>query len=65
MLHLLLEAQALYPAQWLALDGRMKVVDHCADLPALRERMLALRGRFTFFFVPAPPPIRLLPSALW
>ena len=65
MLHLLLEAPALYPEQWLALDRRMRIVDHCSDLPALRERMLALGGRCTFFFMPAQAPLRLLPSALW
>ncbi|HAH07907.1 MAG TPA: hypothetical protein DCM05_15520 [Elusimicrobia bacterium] len=64
MLHLLLDAPARYPAQWLALDRRMQVMDHSSDYGALRGRMDSLGKRCTLFFVPAEPAVRLLPSAL-
>lgn len=55
MLTLLLETSRNYPSQWVALDRRMQVIDHGAELASLRER-LRERGRAcTFMFFPAEP----------
>ncbi|MFA6093068.1 MAG: hypothetical protein WCU88_07125 [Elusimicrobiota bacterium] len=54
MLSFLLETAKHYSAQWVALDRRLQVIDHCAELGPLQERLRARARACTFLYVPKP-----------